>query len=364
MALPIATAPHSGPVDTPGEGAYLYARSGIARSATTRSNYVAMHTTIEWIVRATDGSIFQITDISGVVLLHTLHVIQAINDEPDTCSFSIRPQDPTGDIFTVDVGHEIRITAAPGGPPIFHGYVVVTQPDWRLGNAQPPWLAVQCQDAMWRFDARIVTYRFPTQSVSASIAHLVRYFCNLSPTTGSPLDFSLASVQAGMPSIPAFDVVNQRPSTVMRTLMAAVSGGFYIEGLTVHAWANSVSEPNQTDPIPLNVRLKSLHAFRLTTDATQVRKRVIVEGRRTSTLLGFPNMSQAGGNEMGLPVSDATLFAPATGPTALYQARIGTQWMVVRHPITVHPQGANPPKPAPPPRMWWARGCSMWKPCP
>ena len=51
-----------------------------------------------------------------------------------------------------------------------------------------------------------------------------------------------------MPSLPSFDVVNQRPSTVMRTLTAAVGGGFYVDGLTVHAWAGSVTEPGPAEP--------------------------------------------------------------------------------------------------------------------
>ena len=82
MALPIAHAPHSGPVDQPGEGAYLWARSAIARSATTRSNYVSIHTSIDWIVRDSSGNITSTTDISGIVLLHSLHVTQALNDDP------------------------------------------------------------------------------------------------------------------------------------------------------------------------------------------------------------------------------------------------------------------------------------------
>ena len=68
----------------------------------------------------------------------------------------------------------------------------------------------------------------------------------------------------------------------MRTLTAAVGGGFYVDGLTVHAWAGSVTEPNMPNPTPLTVGLSTLKSFRLTTDATQLRRRVLVEGRRTS----------------------------------------------------------------------------------
>ena len=179
--------------------------------------------------------------------------------------------------------YALRTSIHPPAPAetLFHGFILVTQFDWRLNNLQPPWLAVQCQDALWRFDARLVTYRFPAQSVTQSIADLVRYFCNLDPVTSHPLDFVTTAVVAGMPSLPAFDVVNQRPSTVMRTLTAAVGGAFYVAGLTVHAWAGSLTEPGLTNPAPLTVDLATLQSFRLTTDATQVRRRVLVEGRRS-----------------------------------------------------------------------------------
>ena len=71
--------------------------------------------------------------------------------------------------MTPACGDEIRVSWAPGAP-VFYGFIVIVQQDWRLGNLQPPWLAVQCQDAMFRFDARFVTYRFPAQSVTQSIA--------------------------------------------------------------------------------------------------------------------------------------------------------------------------------------------------
>jgi hypothetical protein len=346
MASPIAHAPHSGPVDQPGEGAYLWARSGIARSATTRSNYVSISTSIDWIVRDNNGNIISTTDLSGIVLLGSLHVTQALNDEPDTCSFTLKPQDPPAAV--PQVGQEIRITWAPGGPPVFHGYIVTRQSDWRLANMQPPWIAIQCQDPMWRFDARMVTYRFPAQSVTASIQFLVEWFCNhydqQQPTATFPRDFLTGFVQPGMPSIPAFDVVNQRPSTVMRTLTQAVNGGFYIEGFTVHAWANSVSEPDQTNPQPLTVGLKTLHTFRRTDDGSQLRRRVLVEGRRTSTLISLPTCSKNLSTFLGVPVDDATMFNLAAGVDARQLCRIGTQWIYAQNPISVRANGANPPQ--------------------
>jgi hypothetical protein len=319
--------------------AYLYARAGLARSGATRSGYVPPLLGVEWIRRDSAGAITSIVDITGLVLLGSLHVTQALNDEPDTCSFEIGPQDPPADLPRV--GQEIRVTWAPGTAPLFHGYVLVTQEDWRLGNLQAPWLSVQCQDAMWRFDARIVVYKFPQQSVSQSIADLVRLFCNLDPESAGALDFSTAFVQPGMPIIPAVEVMNERPSTVLRTLTAAVGGGFYIEGLNVHAWAGSVSEPGQADPVPLTVGLKSLKSFRLTTDATQVRRRVLVEGRRTSTLIGWPESIASHTNMMGIPLSDASMFDLTLPSNSPQLTRTGAAWLRMTYPNTAGSAAPN-----------------------
>jgi len=318
--------------------AYTYARSGLARSGATRSNYVRPYATVDLIVRDDSGTIVSRTDISDYIKTGSLTVTQALNDEPDTCSFQIVPTAPAAAVPRV--GAELAVAWAPGDL-LFQGYALVVQFDRRVRN-ESPWVSVQCQDAMWHFDARIVLYRFPTQSISDSIAFLVRNFCNLSPTTAGPLDFSLAFVQPGMPSIPAFDAVNERPSTVMRTLIAAVGGGFYIDGLDVHAWAGSLTEPGQVNPQPLTNTLASLKTFRLSVDATQLRRGVIVEGRRTSTLIPLPQIDTFAASPIGIPLEDATFMDPALGPDHQHLARLGTQWLQLQSPVSV--QGDNPPQ--------------------
>ena len=322
---------------TGSDKAYTWARSGLARSGATRSNYVTPWSTVDLIVRDGAGNITSRTDITLYIRADSLQVTLALNDEPDTCSFQIVPTAPPSAV--PKVGQEIAVAWAPGDE-LFRGYALVVQFDRRLMN-ESPWVSVQCQDAMWRFDARIVTYRFPTQSVSLSIAFLVQWFCN-DPEYPSPADFTTGFVPPDLPSIPAFDVVNQRPSTVMRTLMTAVGGAFYIDGRDVHAWAGSLSEPSQTNPQPLTNTLPTLKAFRVTHDATQLRKRVLVEGRRAATLIPYPNLpDNSKTNFLGLPLNDAAFFVPATGPEARYVARIGTQWVFVNDPIVAAPSGAN-----------------------
>jgi hypothetical protein len=326
---------------TGAEEAYTWARSGIARSGATRSNYVQPFSTVDLIVRDANGNITARTDITPYIRFGSLEVTQALNDEPDSCRFQIVPTAPAAAIPAV--GQEIAVAWTPGAV-LFRGYALVVQFDRRPMN-ESPWVSVQCQDSMWRFDARIVTYRFPAQSVTASILELVKWFCNDPEFPGTLRDFTTTFVQAGMPSLPAFDIINQRPSTVMRRLMSAVQGAFYIDGRDVHAWAGNLSEPGQANPQPLTNSLATLKAFRVTHDATQLRKRVLVEGRRATTLMPYPAMADHDASlYLGVALNDATLFAPATGTDARYVARIGSQWMFVNDPQVVTPAGANPPQ--------------------
>ena len=125
---------------------------------------------------------------------------QALNDEPDTCSFELRPQAPPAPVPQVG-RRDSRRPGRPAPASLFHGYIVTTQADWRLGNLQPPWLSVQCQDAMWR-----VRCADRDVSLSRAIGDGVdrvsrRHFCNRSATSAHPLDFTTAAVQAAMPAI-------------------------------------------------------------------------------------------------------------------------------------------------------------------
>jgi hypothetical protein len=324
---------------TGSQKAYTWARSGQARSGAARSGYVMPWTAVDLIVRDSAGNIISRTDIVPYIRFGSLTVSQALNDEPDTCSFQIVPTAPAAAV--PDVGQEIVVAWTPGVVE-FRGYALVIQFTRRVRN-DPPWVDVQCVDAMWRFDARIVTYRFPAQSITASIAFLVHWFVN-DPSAPTAADITTTFVAAGMPSIPAFDVVNQRPSTVMRTLMAAVQGGFYLDGLELHAWAGSLTEPGQTPPTPLTNDLSTLKAFQLTQDATQLRNWITVEGRRTATLVDRATFDTSALLPIGLPLEDASMFDASLGVDHQHVVRIGTQWMQFQSPVPASAPGTNPPQ--------------------
>jgi hypothetical protein len=321
---------------TGSQKAYTWARSGLARSGATRSGYVMPWTAVDLIVRDGNGNIISRTDIVPYIRFGSLSVSQALNDEPDTCSFQIVPTAPASAV--PQVGQEIVVGWAPGAVE-FRGYALVIQFTRRVRN-DPPWVDVQCVDPMWRFDARLVTYRFPAQSITASIAFLVQWFVNI-PSQPSAANITTTFVAAGMPSLPAFDVVNQRPSTVMRTLLATVQGGFYLDGLELHAWAGSLTEPGSTAPTPLTNDLDTLKAFQLTQDATQLRNWVTVEGRRTATLVDRGAFDTTTLLPIGLPLEDASMFDATLGIDYQHVVRVGSQWMQFQSPVSAAP-GTNP----------------------
>ena len=98
---------------TGSQKAYTYARSGLARSGATRSNYVtAVVSTVDLIVRDGSGNIISRTDITLYIRHGSLQVTQALNDEPDTCSFQIVPTAPPEAV--PQVGQEIPVAWTPG----------------------------------------------------------------------------------------------------------------------------------------------------------------------------------------------------------------------------------------------------------
>jgi hypothetical protein len=94
-----------------------------------------------------------------------------------------------------------------------------------------------------------------------------------------------------------------------------------------------------------------LHAVQLREDATQLRRRVLVEGRRTETLVGWPTDTGPAdppysnpAEFLGLPLADATLFDNTGGLDDLRLVRTGTQWLYLYRPINTRPAGVNPPQ--------------------
>ena len=320
--------------------AVRWARSKIARSNATRSNYIRPNITVLLTMYRYPNPPVTV-DLSAWTRGGTLQVTQAINDEPDSCAFTLKPETPAayyptvGDVVAVGLATESTVPdhsqkrIAAGLE--FAGPVIVAQHDRRENNGSP-WVAVQCQDWQWFFDAQLVNATWPAQSATATITDLLARFVNYSQIVpaASLLPFTLDYVPANLPTCDAFIATNWRATDVVRHLANEMTGGFYIDpNRALHVWANG-PEPNQSDPQPLKNYLATLKSFRHRIDASQVRRRVAVEGMATSILVDVPQLT-ATPYTGGVPVADARAFVGGTER----RARLGSQWVRVQvtHPL-------------------------------
>ena len=150
---------------TGSERAYLQARSGIARSAAIRSNYV-------WplVAFVTVGGV----DLTAAIQYGSLHVTQQLNEQPDTASFSVMVtsraiQD------ALQVGADVLIGL--GGPSenALFGGRILTKQTTRGPARTPSVLSVMCADYLQVLDSEwLITFNYPAQSTTTTILDLVR----------------------------------------------------------------------------------------------------------------------------------------------------------------------------------------------
>jgi hypothetical protein len=323
--------------------AYLWARSKVARSHTTRSGYIAPAVTVLLTTYDANGNSTGTQDLSHVIQRGTLHISQQLN-QPDRCTFTLIPQTP----FVPHIGDRLMIgLAAVGGGTTgaakqvaraeFGGGVVSTTNTRRNGNL-PPWISVTCQAWDWWFDSRLVTWAWPSQSANLTIADLVNRFVNNGDRPSTSPVFSVADVQSGLATLDAFEVSNARPTDVLRQITGLLGGGFYVDPhLILHAWGGG-AEQLQTDPVMLTNDLQSLKSFQHTYDGTQLRSRVIVEGSTASVQIDIPQ----GATTNSLPLDDETLLR-GDDPTVIRWTRFGSQWGLQRVYHGAFPVG-NPPQ--------------------
>src|SRR4029453_2515582 len=203
----------------------------------------------------------------------------------------------------------IRIGGVSSVDPEFAGVIVIVQHRRRPMN-ESPWYGVQCIDSLHFFDARLVTWEYPSQSATPVIKDLVARFVPGCLTN---------SVALNLPVIPILTVVNQRMSTILRSITATIHGGFRIDSLgDLHVWAGpyETGPTAGTNPQPLTNNLTTLKACRRSYDASNLRTRVIVEGQRTDTLIGIPPGADAYqvGRISTVPIGASSIFTPIAPP--------------------------------------------------
>jgi len=299
------------------EKAYTSARSGIARSGATRSNAV-------WPVYG--GIAAAGTDITRYIEYGSLRITQAINEQPDTCSFNVRVVDSYIDALT-RVGTDIRVGLGGAFTNLMFGGQILTAQTTRRHGQAGLLRSVMCADFLQVVESQyLITYDWPSQSATTTILDIVNRFFRKG---AGGMNLSGAAVAAGLPSHAAFGVSNEKLSTVLRRITSVfpTGGGFYVdpEGI-LHVWQGA-SEPNQTPPTPFHNASDHLKAFAETVDGAQVRDAVIVEGLRTTAPIG---MQPRNGAFQSFPVEDASILDKTTDEPGR-ELRVGTQRITARY---------------------------------
>jgi len=288
---------------TGSQKAYTQARSGIARSGATRSGYYIFRTVVTIDHNGTP------TDVSAHVAYNGWAISMNINDEIDTATLRLLPSLP----FVPVTRSPIRIGFGGADNVQFAGLVLTAQRRREPGPAGRWWSDLTCVDWLTVFDAHFVLAEYPAQSVTTTILDIVARF-----TRGG---FLTDGVAPDMPIVDGFQVINERPSTVLRRLTNLVGGGFYIDAARrLRAWSASLPTPMlESGPQPLTDTLASLKTFRVTTDATQQRTRVFVEGQRTATVIGVAP------TEGSIAVQEDYVVRQGESATPGNLTRVGTQ---------------------------------------
>jgi hypothetical protein len=289
------------------------ARTGVARSGAEVCGYfgyVNVFITINGV------------DQSNNVMRNTLTISQAINDQPDTARFTMKPG------ATIPTpGYQIAIGLGDSSHYIFAGQVARVSHIRREGQTQTPFVQVECVDFSLLFDRLLLTATYTSESATAIAQSIIA-------TTGS---FFSVNVASGLPTIDYFPLTNEKPSAALRRLVNLMGGGgfYYDPYQDVHVFPSTgetgIGAP--TNPQTLTNSLASLKSFTHHYDFSQVRNRVIFEGARTRSLIDVPV-----GTTDGIPIEDGSRLHAAGGTL-----RTGTQILAYSSvsSITNNPTGST-----------------------
>lgn len=274
------------------------ARSGRGRSGLERSGYLGAVTVLLTIAG---------TDQSAFIIRSSLTISQVLNDQPDTCQFTLKPgaTAPAG-LTTVTISY-----GDPGNV-IFSGQVVRVTHRRRVmpgTTLQAPFIDVECIDWTLLFDRGLINTIYTSQSATAIAQDLVATW-----TSG----FTGTNIASGLPTIDYFPLTNEKPSSALRRLVNLMGGGgFYIDpNKDVHLFPSTgetgLGAPSP--PVTLANTLAGLHSFTHTYDWSQLRNRVVGEGRRTTCPVAVPaGAFPTTALYPTIPINDYRLFSASGG---------------------------------------------------
>ena len=231
------------------------------------------------------------TDQTGAVRLGSIEVEDVLNDAPNRCTFTCAGLVPLE-------GQAVSITRGVTAVVEFAGHILSVQQIYE-GILQNVAYHVTCQDYTWKFDRDLVTWRW----VGATASEIAQ---TITATWGG-VDFTYANIVAGLPVIPEFECVLERPSRALTRLCAEFGGNWYIDYTgDVHVFITEATDaPDDLSDVTLPTT--TARGLRHTGDLVQVRTRVVALGGGTTAV------ENAEVGQTSLPVDDASMFESAGG---------------------------------------------------
>ena len=247
--------------------AYKQARFGLMRFGASRFNYFTYNPVIT----------INSTDRSAYVKWDSISITQALNDEPDTARFTVVPNAP----FTMSAGQTVGIGVGCSTNYEFAGQIVRLAYDF-TPTPDVTTIEVAAIDYGRLLDRRLVLAEYANQSATDIAIDILANF-----TSG----FTARGIATGLPTIDNFPVTNETVQSTLKRLANLINGGFYVDAYRdVHLFGavGDTASNAGTNPLPLIATRLSMKSFAFSQDVSQMRTRVIVEGKQTTCPIGSP----------------------------------------------------------------------------
>ena len=250
------------------------ARANVGRAANVRANYYTPN-----VVITING-----VDRSSKVMKGSMTISEALNDEPDTVRFTLKPNPG----FEPYEGQPVYISLGAVGNYEFGGQIERVRKRYERGvnngqnEAPDPYIEIDCIDWLRMINRRLITQEWRGESASVIARAILATYA---------VGFTGDGIENDLPTIDQFVCINETVGSALKRLANLVRGGFYIDaGQDVHLFgpAGETAPRFGTAPLTLSATRASLKAFASDREISQIRTRVIVEGQETTCPIGTP----------------------------------------------------------------------------
>lgn len=257
--------------------ALMQARSGVARSGATRSDFYYANLAL------TIGGI----DRSANVKKYTTEITDVLNDQPDTASLVVFG-------FTPVVGQPIVIGSGSISNRVFGGAITRTT-SMSVRKAAKEFWQVDCTDYAWFLNRRLVTKQYSAQAAHLVVIDLIATYA---PT------FTVANVAVSAPTLPDIAFKAERLGDAMTRICNLIGWNWYPDyAQDIHFFSVETSQ----GPADLTTSNASYDLLEWQPTIEQVRTRVCVEGG------GGTATSPVAVGATAIPVDECSWYASGGG---------------------------------------------------